>query len=145
MHILNTTCHDMMIFSANVTVQITLESLPTCTLAFVFQVSNGGGCRRVYFSSFSYQMTDLISSSYLKTIIIEKSSIMLVVAAILIPLIVLKIISTFPNILHKKNPLGRKGICRVIAHRGSRDEGELEYDAPTKAKQFQPFRGTQFL
>lgn len=44
-----------------------------------------------------------------------------------IPFVILNILSAFPNILHKKTDLGRKGTCRVIAHRGSRNEGKPSF------------------
>lgn len=55
------------------------------------------------------------------------SSIMLFLGVIIFPIIVLKIATTFPGTMHKKFPLGRKGDCIVIAHRGSREEGSLDY------------------
>ena len=54
------------------------------------------------------------------------SSIMLFLGVIIIPIIILKIATTFPGTLHKKFPLGKKGDCVVIAHRGSRQEGSSD-------------------
>ena len=51
---------------------------------------------------------------------------MLFLGVIIIPIIILKIATTFPGTLHKKFPLDRKGDCVVIAHRGSRQEGSLD-------------------
>jgi glycerophosphoryl diester phosphodiesterase len=41
----------------------------------------------------------------------------------LVPFVAWRVISLFPNLLHKRFKLGMKGQCRVIAHRGSREEG----------------------
>lgn len=59
----------------------------------------------------------------------ENTSLMLIVGAVLIPLLVLKVISDFPGFFHKKYQLGKKGDCGVIAHRGSRQEGESSFHA----------------
>ena len=49
---------------------------------------------------------------------------MLFVGLALITFIASKILSNFPNLLRERSILGKKGGCNVIAHRGSRNEGE---------------------
>jgi hypothetical protein len=66
----------------------------------------------------------------------DNTSLMLIVGAVLIPLLVLKIIADFPGLLHKKFQLGKKGDCGVIAHRGSRQEGESGFRACKRIKKF---------
>ena len=55
----------------------------------------------------------------------DNTSLMQIVGVLLIPFLVIKIISVFPRVLHKKSQLGKKGDCGVIAHRGSRQEGDI--------------------
>lgn len=54
----------------------------------------------------------------------DNTSLMLIVGSVLIPLLILKLIADYPGFVHKKSQLGKKGDCGVIAHRGSRQEGE---------------------
>lgn len=49
---------------------------------------------------------------------------MLFVGLALIPFVAFKVLSSFPYLLHKRTVLGRKGDSKVIAHRGSRNEGD---------------------
>jgi hypothetical protein len=72
--------------------------------------------------NFYSSMLSLISDINSFTAYLDSLAVMLV--AILVPLVFLKIVSNCPEILHKKVDLGKKGYCNIIAHRGSREEGE---------------------
>ena len=49
---------------------------------------------------------------------------MLFVGLALITFVASKILSNFPNLFRERSVLGKKGGCKVIAHRGSRNEGD---------------------
>jgi glycerophosphoryl diester phosphodiesterase len=53
----------------------------------------------------------------------NKNNSMLLWGFALVPFVAWRVISLFPDLLHKRSKLGMKGQCRVIAHRGSREEG----------------------
>ena len=68
------------------------------------------------------QMLSALSNASSFAAYLDSFAVMLV--AVLVPLVFLRVISNCPEILHKRYALGKKGNCSVIAHRGSREEGE---------------------
>ena len=46
------------------------------------------------------------------------------IAGIVMPFVLCwTFLNKFPNLLHRRRSLGNKGLCNIIAHRGSREEG----------------------